>query len=282
MAKGLSIHVGLNAVDPNHYKDGNGNDWAGVLAACENDARSMKTLAESHGYEALGMLLTGDATTTALAGLMSKAAVTLGIGDTLLLTYSGHGGQVDNINPDSDAEEDELDETWCLFDREFLDDELYALFANFAAGVRVVVLSDSCHSGTVTKGRPETFVDDVPSDGSPLPTAKQLPLDVAVATEERHRELYTAAQTAAGGEMPSSIKCAVALISGCQDEEFSRDGAVNGAFTAALLEALAADEGASLSLRGLHAAASALIPKRFKQHPNYVVLPFDGAPAFTL
>ena len=282
MAKGLSIHVGLNAVDPKHYTDGNGNGWAGELSACENDARSMKTLAESHGYETLGMLLTGGATTTALAELMTKAAAALRVGDTVLLTYSGHGGQVENINPDIDAEEDELDETWCLFDREFLDDELYALFAKFVAGVRVVVLSDSCHSGTVTKGRPETFVDDIPSDGTPLPTAKQLPFDVAEATEQRHRDLYTAAQTAAGGEMPSSIKCSVALISGCQDEEFSRDGAVNGAFTAALLEALAANEGASLSLRGLHAATLALIPKRFKQHPNYVVLPFDGAPAFKL
>ena len=44
------------------------------------------------------------------------------------------------------------DETWCIYsDRQLVDDELYSLWAQFAAGVRIFVLSDSCHSGTVLK-----------------------------------------------------------------------------------------------------------------------------------
>jgi len=33
MARGVSLHIGLNEVDPNHYKDGDGKPWKGELAA---------------------------------------------------------------------------------------------------------------------------------------------------------------------------------------------------------------------------------------------------------
>jgi hypothetical protein len=63
--------------------------------------------------------------------------------------YSGHGNQV----PDLDGEEpDKLDETWCLYDGQMIDDELYRMYGALAEGVRVLILSDSCHSGTVAKG----------------------------------------------------------------------------------------------------------------------------------
>src|SRR4030065_82189 len=50
-----------------------------------------------------------------------------------------------------DAEDDGLDETWCLYDGEFLDDELFELWTKFQPGVRILAFSDSCHSGTVLK-----------------------------------------------------------------------------------------------------------------------------------
>jgi metacaspase-1 len=42
MAKGLSVHVGLNAVDPTHHAG-----WAGPLAACEFDA----SIARANGFQ---------------------------------------------------------------------------------------------------------------------------------------------------------------------------------------------------------------------------------------
>ena len=48
-------------------------------------------------------------------------------------------------------ETDQLDETWVLYDRQLLDDELYDLWCRFAPGVRILMISDSCHSGTVSR-----------------------------------------------------------------------------------------------------------------------------------
>ena len=65
-----------------------------------------------------------------------------------MLTYSGHGGQLKDENNDED---DFLDETWCLYDRQYVDDELNARLRDFKPGVKIFVLSDACHSGTVVK-----------------------------------------------------------------------------------------------------------------------------------
>ena len=57
MARGVSLHIGLNEVDPNHYKDGDGNPWKGELAACEADAHAMVDLATAQKFEVRGPLL---------------------------------------------------------------------------------------------------------------------------------------------------------------------------------------------------------------------------------
>ena len=46
---------------------------------------------------------------------------------------------------------DQLDETWCLYDCMLVDDELCAMSSRFSVSVRIFVLSDICYSGTVTK-----------------------------------------------------------------------------------------------------------------------------------
>ena len=128
----------------------------------------MEALAKALEYEPRTVILTKDATVARVTEALTTAAQSLSAGDTLLLTYSGHGGQVPDKNGDESkkgADEigeyaDEYDETWVLYDRQLVDDELYALWSEFAPNVRIIVLSDSCHSGTVTRelrhGRPRT------------------------------------------------------------------------------------------------------------------------------
>jgi hypothetical protein len=133
-ARGLSLHLGLNAVDPVHY-----SGWSGELSACEFDAKDMLALAKSRKMQS-SVLLTKKATRKAALAAMRAAAKKLRSGDLFFLTYSGHGGQVDDVTGE---EADKLDETWCLYDGELIDDELYLELSRFAAGVRVLVLSDS-------------------------------------------------------------------------------------------------------------------------------------------
>ena len=116
MPKGLALAIGLNSVNPKHYEG-----WSGELNACEADASDMRDVARSRKFT-VQTLMTRRATRAAVLGALAKAAKTLKSGDIFLLTYSGHGGQVPDRN---DEEPDRQDETWCLYDGELIDDELY-------------------------------------------------------------------------------------------------------------------------------------------------------------
>src|SRR5215510_247455 len=128
MPQAFSIHIGLNEVDPKHYQG-----WNGKLVACEFDANDMEKLATARGFAAK-KLLTEEATADAVITALEDATEKLDSGDTLLLTYSGHGGQVPDANGD---EQDRMDETWVLYDRQMVDDELYSLLGKFKPGVRI-------------------------------------------------------------------------------------------------------------------------------------------------
>jgi metacaspase-1 len=243
-ANAMSLHIGLNAVDPTHYAG-----WSGPLAACEFDAKDMAKIAQGRQMAAT-LLLTRNATRDAVLGSLRDAARNLRSGDFFLLTYSGHGGQV----PDVTGEEaDKQDETWCLYDGQLIDDELYLELSRFAKGVRILTLSDSCHSGTVVRAGPPA-----PGRGRP----RMLPPDVALRTYQQNQSFYDTLQrdvlTASGGTavpdpdealshvdlatsprltaIADKFRAAVILVSGCQDNQTSLDGDHNGAFTEQLLK----------------------------------------------
>ncbi len=243
--KAMSLHIGLNAVSPAAY-----GGWSGELAACEFDAKDMAAIATSQGMKST-VLLTKQGTRAKMLAAMRKAAKQLRKGDLFFLTYSGHGGQV----PDVTGEEaDKQDETWCLYDGQLIDDELYFELSRFAAGVRILVLSDSCHSGTVTRNRPPQF-----DPAASVRRSKMMPISVGLRTYREHRQFYDTLQRnvakAAGKASvadPDSVlaqlavsprltaiaktfKPAVLLISGCQDNQTSMDGEQNGAFTEQVL-----------------------------------------------
>ncbi len=173
MAKAVSIHIGLNSVDPKHYAG-----WSGDLVACEFDANDMAAIAHAAGMKST-LLLTKKATRAAVLAAVRAASKTLQSGDLLFVTYSGHGGQIDDV---SGEEEDKKDETWCLYDGELIDDEVFLELSRIAAGVRVLVLSDSCHSGTVIRAR-------VP-EGTTAGRSKMMPPSVAMRTYLEHQAFY--------------------------------------------------------------------------------------------
>lgn len=277
--KGLALNIGLNLVSGAHY-----GGWTGELTACEFDAEDMAALARARGLKAT-VLLTKKASRAAVLARIRAAAKALKSGDLFFLTYSGHGGQV----PDVTGEEaDKQDETWCLYDAQLIDDELYAELARFAKGVRVLVLSDSCHSGTVTRAAPPP-----PRGAAAEPRPRMMPPAVALRTYRDHQLFYDGLQRAVEREageraladpdaalaqlavsprleaLAAQLKAAVILISGCQDNQTSLDGEHNGAFTERLL--LTWNHGKfSGSYASFHARIKAAMPAR--QTPNLFVL----------
>jgi metacaspase-1 len=268
MAKGLSIHIGLNHVDPAHYEG-----WDGELNACIADAQDMQALAKKRGFKGRQLLLDKNATAAAVSGAIADAAKALVKGDVLLLTYSGHGGQVKDRNHE---EKDRMDETWVLFDRQLVDDELYSLWAKFKPGVRILALSDSCHSGTVVKDFPAFL------DGGPR--ARFMPREVAAKVEKAHESLYKKIQKENKGSEKAKIGASVLLISGCMDNQTSMDGEENGAFTGALKKIWAGGKfkGNYSSFRD---KIRALLPST--QSPNYYFIgalhaAFEAQKPFTI
>jgi hypothetical protein len=180
MPKALSLQIGLNSVSPAAY-----SGWSGPLAGCENDANDMANIAKKYSMTTT-TLLTTKATRSAVLANLNNAAKTLQAGDLFFLTYSGHGGQMPDRNGD---ETDQQDETWCLYDGQLIDDELYAAFSAFNDGVRLLVLSDSCHSGTVTRDMPK----------EPDPNARMMPPDTALKVYEEHKYFYDQLQKDVAG-----------------------------------------------------------------------------------
>jgi metacaspase-1 len=235
MANGMSIHIGLNRVDPKKYQG-----WSGDLVACEADANDMEALAEARGFATRKKILTKAATSETVINAIEEAAATLKSGDILMLTYSGHGGQLPDVD---DEEDDHLDETWVLYDRQLVDDELFHLFGRFEAGVRIIMLSDSCHSGTVARALPDFLKPSVLEArfGSADPDeivkrVRAMPKEIAVRDYEKRKTMYDEIQRKAPAGDLVEIGASVLLISGCQDEQTSADGDNNGLFTGTLLE----------------------------------------------
>jgi metacaspase-1 len=256
MASGISIHLGLNHVDPAQYEG-----WDGALGACEADARDMCALARSRGFTPAAFLLSREATAAALSKALQDAARQLVKGDILFLSYSGHGGQVEDTNGD---EPDRMDETWVLYDRQFLDDELYAMWGRFKAGVRVLVLSDSCHSGTILR--------DIPSPVEGGARRRAMPTQVARQVQEAHATTYRDIQAANRPGRTVDVRATVLLVSGCMDDQYSMDGPRNGAFTGALERAWADGRFAG-DYRAFRDRIASLMDR--SQTPNYFVV---GAP----
>jgi hypothetical protein len=207
------------------------NDYPGTdsdLAGCVNDARDWADALTERFFETdllLDAEATGDAIRERIRGKLAGASS----GDVVVITYSGHGTWV----PDDDGDEpDHRDEALCPHDiftaGPLLDDELYDIFSERERGVRAVLISDSCHSGTVARFAPTL--------GAEAGTVRFLPPATFLAPDTARRAARMARVTA------GRPRYANLLMSGCQDFEYSYDAHFgdrpNGAFTYVALSVL--------------------------------------------
>ncbi|MEQ9450439.1 MAG: caspase family protein [Pseudomonadales bacterium] len=249
MAKGKALIIGLNRVDAEQYQG-----WEGPLNCAENDANAIAGLAAEKGFENT-LLLTADATKAAVKNTILAAAEELQPGDMFFMYYSGHGNSVKDRS--GDEGDDGKDETLCLYDNQMLDDELYALWPKFAPGVRVLVLADCCHSGSITRN---AIDDDL--------VVKAMDERSSNRVLRRDPEKYKRMRQ--GIDKQGEIAATVQLISGCQDHQqsFESKSRGHGQMTAALLGLMA--KGSATSYVDAHAKILAEMPDF--QQPNYLVI----------
>jgi hypothetical protein len=166
----------------------------------------------------------------------------------LLLSFAGHGGKLPDLSGD---ESDGIDETWCLYDGQFLDDELTLAWLQYAQGVRILVVSDSCYSGTITRGQvgipramprhivmaawwqQQAFYSQLKSN-LPKIERKKMPINCRDATPNSQVASSSAAQKNTGVTNRTRPKATVRLLAACAEGQMALDGKENGLFTKTL------------------------------------------------
>lgn len=223
------------------------NNYPGTgmdLQGCVNDATDWAAELTARGFK-VASLLDEQATKAAMMKAMGDLIGKASKGDTLVITFSGHG----TYQPDTDGDEvDGLDEALCPYDLQIqgealTDDEIHTLFLTRKSGVRIVLISDSCHSGTVTRAaKAEKDADSRPRF---MPMGNWLPDKLL---PKNRAGKVAATMTGPVGTSPLAAACSNALgdllLSGCKEgpNNFSYDarikGRFNGAFTHYALKAL--------------------------------------------
>ncbi|MFL6467426.1 MAG: caspase domain-containing protein [Pyrinomonadaceae bacterium] len=262
------------------------NKYSGAneLRGCVNDVTNVRaTLMQKFGFLAPDTTLLTDASATReniLSNLMKYQAVAQK-GDIFVFDYSGHGTlfpdarsedqdettltYLEVVNPDTgktevwyprakydsaivpvDAGSATSGKPWRNL---ILDDELAAIFAGFTKkGAQVVFISDSCHSGTIGKGK---------KTKDPIRTASLASLFGARRYEEL--ELGTPAVTRTSG-FPIPVNPLYIVLTGSKDDEFSLDAGnlpqPMGLFTYYLLKQINSPGGTRLTYETLMAAVS--------------------------
>ena len=199
------------------------------LAGSRNDVLLIrKLLVHKYGFERanIGVMVDEQATRARIFAAIRDLAEIAGPDDIVLIHYSGHGSQAPDTNGD---EPDGLDETILPYDSrmpgipDITDDELNTLIGGFRSE-SVVVILDSCHSGTGTRGGPSRVSQRW------------------VAPDTR-RELYKSIATRQVLTLPISEKhvffAAAQEFESELDGPFGPDNMRLGLFTAAMVGALA-------------------------------------------
>jgi metacaspase-1 len=247
------------------------NDYPGTgsdLAGCVNDANDWAAALGRRGFQVRKMLdkqATGEAIRKAIKAGISLAKK----GDLLVLTYSGHGSFV----PDLDGDEpDGTDECICPYDvgtkGPVTDDEFFTLFSARREGVRLLMISDSCHSGTVAKFAPITTPPTTRSTHPPQRKVRFLPPGVFLSKRAAGK---LGAKRAIRPSSPPG-RYAALLLAGCQDTEYSYDayfnGRPNGAFSFVALQKLQSLPAGATYRQWYDAIRTMLPSQQYPQTPN--------------
>lgn len=203
------------------------------LAGCVNDANDWSDFLTKKGYH-VTKLLDKDATKKAIFGGIMNLVKSLNAGDKGVVFFAGHGTWIPDLNGD---EVDGRDECLCPYDMSstnlLVDDELAECWVHIKPGVQLVLITDSCHSGTVFR-----FAD---GEEPYTPFIRYIP-PANIFTEQKdltNAQLAMRFTPTSLGDQPVQ---GLIHFAGCGDKEYSCDARFNnrpnGAFSRAALDIL--------------------------------------------
>ena len=235
MARGVSIHVGVNRVKAPGIS-------VPDLHGCEHDASAMHDLARAAGFVsppglADKPILSEEATHQHVFDAIKNSAP-LSDGDIFLFTFSGHGTQrpAQDITEEPDDHEDE---TIVLHDRIMIDDVFRKLlWPEFNPGVRILAISDSCHSASVfflvnPMGANTTVKKKIDDQVYPV-LFREVPEFQAVAHFQKEKIFFNDLRAKIAASQ-KKIQANLISLGACKDNDKTADGPVHGRFTEALL-----------------------------------------------
>ena len=190
-----ALCVGVNNYENDRQNKLNGcvPDAEDVLSACTNDVKGMWSPKNCY------CLCDSEATRTDVRSRFQSIASAAKSGDMVLYYHSSHGG----------------DDCICLYDAEYYANQFAEDLMRFATGVRVVVVLDTCHSGSMFKG------DDEADESGPWDFAASVQAHMA----EMQAVLTKGAKSAAASG-PS-----VGWVTACDDDQTSLEVNKRGKFT---------------------------------------------------
>ena len=223
------------------------NNYPGIfndLKGCVNDANDWSVLLQGYGFTT-SVILDSQATQANVKAALQNLVNATQAGDIAVFTYSGHGTQIADRNSD---ESDPYDEAICLYDANVIDDDLRTILQGIHPQATLVIISDSCFSGSVTRLAGEKAVP------------RFVPPVVSMAGRTARRPFLLPE-----ADMPE------VLISGCSDSEYSYDaefnGRPNGAMTAYAIQVI--KQNPNQTYREFFTALRALLPSQdYPQSPQ--------------
>lgn len=219
------------------------NDYPGTgsdLYGCVNDALDWQlVLDQRFGFDEFAVLLDADATRENILSHLKLLLERSVSGDLLVFCYSGHGTWVPGRGGDEPR-----DEAICPHDIRSVgpitDDELFGLFSRRRAGLRPVMIADSCYSGTIDR-----LFGPLSDDGRRV---RFLPPEAWMGASSASSDpSWTRAMESSGVR---TLRSGALVLAGCGDKQVCYDASFNnrpnGAFTYVALKALEDMEGSSV------------------------------------
>jgi hypothetical protein len=152
-AQASAVHALVIGIDRYESAGGSLRDLEGAV----NDAHDIADVLQAQGARSVTRLINDDAGRDSIFAALDALKARANPGDTLMITYAGHGAREPARNPDQ--VEDGLDEVMVLgrfrpeypqnYERIF--DYEWRAFVQGATEFNVVLVFDACHSGTLNR-----------------------------------------------------------------------------------------------------------------------------------